>query len=370
MPSPAKVQKLSVAQICVKDSPEKEHLSDPLLSLLPQELQRAALSFLLAPPVPVVNPKSLEDKQRPFQELADCHHSLSLVSKGWKRVVGDVVNAGSIGATGVSPRKLAELKGAVCGLNLSTSFIHKTFQSLLKTQWPDPFMIFFTVVPFFGGNDSRRDPEAMEVFTKIVQDEYKRFLVAKCVEVLMEERQRSDASMQGEGSRDDSSSRPNKLVEIFWQAHILSTRQYWADCHLLVNTVIPFPSPQLVSGVSKPSQRENESSSTNPSLQDLLFAFEKHFLKRNHFCVCSLPGTQHSQPLLTLHSLFAASSLHDLARTIAAWTDDERDVPCGLCHVSCCTYCCHFRGGFARRRIKKRRTLHGSGEVELAMVAE
>ena len=70
--------------------------------------------------------------------------------------------------------------------------------------------------------DKRFRPES---FAKIVEDEYKRFLVIKCVEEIA-----SCKNLEDTSSIWLQSVQPCKLVELFWHAHCLSTSKYCNDC--------------------------------------------------------------------------------------------------------------------------------------------
>ena len=93
----------------------------------------------------------------------------------------------------LTSRDLAEIKSKVFALDLSD--LHQVFEKLAKVQWPKCLHVddydgeaytaddFVEVVQRVGG---------AQVFNKMVEDEYKRFLVIKCVEGIASRKQISD----------------------------------------------------------------------------------------------------------------------------------------------------------------------------------
>lgn len=132
--------------------------------------------FLLAKPVPAKRPWNIEQKNQPYTTFRDNHQSILLhvVSKRWRDSAKESINFDIL-----TPQKLAGIKSKVFALNLSS--IREVFIKLIKIQWPphlkdieieawmtDPLS---TVLNHF---DKLYRPES---FAKIVEDEYKHFLV-------------------------------------------------------------------------------------------------------------------------------------------------------------------------------------------------
>jgi hypothetical protein len=134
-----------------------------------------------------------------------------LVSKRWRDSAIERINKGAPFDI-LTPQKLAEIKSKVFALNLSS--IREVFIKLIKIQWPPHLKDFeieawmtcplSTVLNHF---DKLYRPES---FTKIVEDEYKRFLVIKCVEVIA-----SCKNLEDTASIWLRSAQPRKLVEHF-----------------------------------------------------------------------------------------------------------------------------------------------------------
>lgn len=108
----------------------------------------------------------------------------------------------------------------------------------------------------------------MDVFLVMVQDEYKRFLVLKHVEMLAEVE-----NLSGDATRWLEPSRPGTLVSLFWRAH-RDAGTYEDDCRRLFSDII---------AIVDPSDTEENCSSLSEKHQ-ALFQFEQSFLKHNLLC--------------------------------------------------------------------------------------
>lgn len=330
--TPRKIQKCSAAQKSVKDAPlDRESMN--AFDMIPEHLHSHILGFLLAKPIPVEHPKNFNVKTRPYDMLREDHHHISLVSKAWRAIMADCVNAGSPREI-LTPRELAELKSKVFSLDLSD--VHDAFEKLIKVYWPEhlrvePFDVYETDPLQTVMNQLRP-----KVFIKMVEDEYKRFLVIKCVETLASRKKNiDDASMWL------TSVQPCKLVEVFWQAHCLCTKKYGTDCAAIVGQVIDFTGPYDT----------NEESSSLSAKHKLLFQFEQWFLKHNLLCgVCCRASTDacmvSEELMMTRQRLFAPDlDMDKLQDKIWELEDPEPPYDCE-CDLVCCPFCCDDANGF------------------------
>jgi hypothetical protein len=116
-----------------------------------------------------------------------------------------------------------------------------------------------------------------ESFAKIINDEYKRFLAIKCVEVIA-----SCKNLEDTASIWLLSAQPRKLVELFWHADCLSTRKCCSDCNVIFGQEVEFTGPYDTHGVA-PSTLEKHK---------ILFQFERQFLKSSFPHYCGVPHTK------------------------------------------------------------------------------
>jgi hypothetical protein len=117
-----------------------------------------------------------------------------------------------------------------------------------------------------------------ESFAKIVEDEYKRFLVIKCVEKIA-----SCKNLEDTASIWLWSAQPRKLVELVWHAHCLSTSKYCSDCNVIFGQVVEFTGLYDTHGEA-PSTLEKHK---------ILFQFERQFLKSSFPHYCGVPHITH-----------------------------------------------------------------------------
>jgi hypothetical protein len=300
--------------------------------MIPEHLHRHIVSFLLAKHVPTKSPRDLEAKQRPFDELRDHHHSLSLVSKSWKTVVGDLVNEGAPSDI-LTPRELAELKSKVFALDLTDPSIHKAFESLIKMKWPEQLYESEEYGHVYSSDPLAtimHDFVGLKDFINMVADEYKRFLVLKIVGILASRKNIGETAYPHWLEQ----VQPCELVNLFWHAHILSTKKYCNDCRTLVGDIIEYTGPCNV----------NEESSSLSTKHKLLFQFEQYFLKQNCDCYCRVPSdekeTRSSTPavlMATRNKLFTPNiDVEKLQDKIEEFAFEMRDCGCDVC----CSYCC------------------------------
>jgi hypothetical protein len=234
---PCKVQRQSVAQQSIKDTAPAAKM-DPLnQNAIPEELQHRFLSFLLARPVPAKFPRNLFAKIHPFDSVRDDYRSLSLVSKSWRIAVGDYINNDAPYEI-VSPRELTALKSKVFALDLTG--LYDVFLKLARAQWPVHIRQASESGIYYDTDSLETVIDQLRFhgvcFAKMVADEYKQFLVIKCVKILA-----SDCSSGlSEVNIWLQSIQPCKLVELFWQAHCLGTSKHCMDCQTLFGKVIDF----------------------------------------------------------------------------------------------------------------------------------
>lgn len=304
--------------------------------MIPEHLQRHVISFLLAKPISPTYSRTLEIKQRPYKQFRDNHHNLLFVSKRWKSIVDEHVNEHAPSEI-LTPQELAELKSKV--FSLDTTAIHESFLKLIKVQWPqhlkeDEFDVYETDPLQAVLNHFKP-----EVFIKMVEDEYKRFLVIKCVEILASRKKNVDAA----ASMWLSPVQPCKLVERFWHAHCLHVNKYSTDCIALVGDIIDFTGPY---------DDTNEESSSTSTKHKLLFRFERCFLKKSFPCYCGVPNDKDGTyvPLMLRTKLFSPKlDMEEMQSHI--WSRDDGDRSCPKddgsfsamwfdCFGNCCPNCC------------------------------
>jgi hypothetical protein len=239
--------------------------------MLPEAIHHHLLGFVVGPPPAgrlVKNP----------WELCEDHHSVTRVNKTWKALVGDVINHESAPRSILSTQDLAVLKSKVASIKFRKA-IYKTFKKFLTQEWKldRESERYDDIDPWYEGDDETplsviiQRFGGMKRFTKIVESEYKKFLVIKSVEQLA-------ASLAGQGDALASwqeKCQPSKLVDLFWHAHMLDPQKYHDDCVLLVNAIIGhdagYISPNAVEG------------SDYKSKCNLLFKYERLFPKKDYF---------------------------------------------------------------------------------------
>lgn len=121
-----------------------------------------------------------------------------------------------------------------------------------------------------------------ESLAKLISVEYRKFLVAKAVELEAQRKKKRGAGEESSASSSFSSlstwtktSMPGQLVHTFWQAHMLSPRKYYEDCISVVEEIIDC--------------EDSSYSDVDPKIvfeyyqkRKKLFAFE-HQLTKEHF---------------------------------------------------------------------------------------
>lgn len=253
----------------------------------------------------------------------------------------------------LTPRELADLKSKVFALNLSISSIHQQFMKLIKMKWPR------RLKEFEWGEAFEIDPLANilkhygdKAFIKAVEDEYKRFLVLKCVES-----RASKAKLHNDTANlwSNEPIQPGPLVDLFWHAHILATKQYTKDCLYLVGDIIEYSGGPC----DKDDDDDTETGCGSMSEQHkTLFRFEQSFLKQNYICHCSITNEPKWESLTTRSKLFGTTVHveemmekydileHEEGEDFCPNDDDSIISYWFMCHGSCCPHCCSIANKF------------------------
>lgn len=225
---------------------------------------------------------------RPF-DLAEICFNLSLVSKHWNAVVGDVMNAKAPTEI-VSKRQVAKLKSRACVIDLSK--IGQHFIKLLKEKWGQDMIMdemygeeldegaLDLVIQHFGGTKK---------FAELVANEYRQFLVVKAVE--------SIARYKYYGNNDETTPstvlawkekcQPSLLVDVMWHAHMQAPQKYALDCHLLLGDMLgngtDFSIGYIINHDAGYVSSNTHVGSDYTSKHGVLFAFEKQFPAKDYF---------------------------------------------------------------------------------------
>jgi len=226
---------------------------------IPESIHKIIISFVLSQPSEPVNESGWEARhlaEKLLKKRLTDYHTFGLVSKQWKDVNASLFNSQACEVT--SPRKLAELKSCVASLDLS--WLWKPFTKKIKEKWGD---LEYTeecddevlcspleaMIQTFGGG-------SFKIFARLVESEYRRFLVVKSVEHLnittLDTSQRILAWQE--------KCQPTHLVDLMWHAHMLSPKKYCDDCMQMVGGVIDhealYVSPNLHPGSDFNDKRE------------------------------------------------------------------------------------------------------------------
>ena len=279
MDRPVKLARQSLSQKDVKSPPsgeeeeesqQQEQEEDPFHGI-GKDLHRQVLSYLLCLEGERSYERYLASKQLP----GTCR-DLSLVSSAWRNVTGDVMNLQAPREI-ISPRGLAELKAAAFRIDLSSvcvNFIRDMQErwggdqlSSFEAAWPgvevdetDPLDI---IVERFGGTYS--------AFAKIVAMEYTKFLLVKCVEHLAKTKAATTTVLNTWNEK----CVPNKLVDMFWHAHMLAPKKYATDCTMLIGDIIDHDAGYV--------SADAHNGSDYASKKACLFQFEQQFAAKDYF---------------------------------------------------------------------------------------
>ena len=243
---PNKKPRLDCELAVVVTPPPSVQEQHPMIldQVLDLSLQRRILSFLID--LPTQDGKS-SDRQAIAETVLDC----SLVCKTWRSVVRNIVNVPVVPRPSlVTASLLADIKARVVRLDLES--ICDTFSQNVEEKWGavdlDGLMALDVIVEHTHGS--------MESFVEAAEHHYRQFLVVKCIETVVTRKNPPLSDGFGYKKRTETDiidtkppprsllnvwrakCVPPKLLDMFWQAHILHPVKYMQDCLSIINQVV------------------------------------------------------------------------------------------------------------------------------------
>lgn len=240
------------------------------------------------------------------ERLFGIMNGLSLVSKRWYNVVGDVMNSNAPKEI-ISSRDLFKLKSRA--LNLDLESVCQVFVEKLKAKWANTFVgdpdrderytVLELVIPHYGGFAS---------FANLVATAYVQFLIVNSVETIALHNEYNEESAMIEMWRTPCLP-TSRIGELFWQAHKEEDEKYTADFQMLIGDLLNDPSTII----TEHGDTEFLFSDLHyRRKRDILFEFENQLPPRDFF-FGRFGGRLNQKHKLLLEAAF---DIHNIAEAI------------------------------------------------------
>ena len=253
------------------------------------------------------------------RQLADLCRMLLTVSKHWRRVVGKLMNLKAPKDV-LHPTELANIKARVGWLNLSTA--RRNFLLLCDERWA--YKRFLPSDLYHDHHQPDVEPKcpleyivrhyadgSFDRFARLAENEYRKFLVIRCVEVVAYTRENEMYWA--------TPSMPGQIIHVFWQAHMSSPRRYHHDCMSVLGDVIDCGHPSYQSVPPK-------SVAQYLSKRRTLFSFE-HQLSSEYFSTGRRPAIYYIEDLVEVASMLrdeeAIKAHHEHETDLEEQSDDD-----------------------------------------------
>jgi len=217
---------------------------------------------------------------RPSQ-LAQVCKNLSLVSKHWHMILGEVVNS-QAPVEILSPCDLFKIKCRARSVALES--VSKTFIKDIKEKWGDTPLSIYTeespldlIVKQFGDSE--------QAFAQLVAQEYAKFLVVKSIETIAANKSFDEASPTVKAWKEKC--QPSLLVDLFWHAHMTVPQKYVLDCHYLIGDYVSNSMSLTIAGIINHDpgyvSTNAHAGSDYASKKALIFSFENQLPSKDYF---------------------------------------------------------------------------------------